>query len=424
MLSGKPVIAGWFITHLHDDHFGGMARFARLYNENVIVKGFYVNFPSITVGNIAASDAIYRVADHMARFAGAKIYTIHSGMTVGFADAQATILATNEDVKQSYWNGASLTANDFFDANDTSTVIRFDVKNKAGNSTTKFMVLGDAGEGVGKVLRYTWTAAELGANIVQVAHHGMNSNEGQNGSTKDVDVALYQTIGASVYLWPAEIVTYENHVARDLDADNSFHNLYNSHSRDVNAWIKANAAEVIPAWENVCLTLPYVAGTYLDSTGIRSGNTVNTATAYSRKLLMTSNFATIDKCAAQRTTPAEGTTKIRFLATVTLDSVDVSKLGSFGFDITMIYNGNVYRWTKEINTIYTSVIAAGETITASEINDGSDYIFAYVLNGVPAGSGETVEFKVSCFGTLTTGEKIASNAYGTFTVTDGVLAAN
>ncbi|MBO4308812.1 MAG: MBL fold metallo-hydrolase [Clostridia bacterium] len=422
VLSGKPVIAGWFITHLHSDHFGGMVRFARLYNEKVTVKGFYVNFPSETIGNIAASGNINFVIDHMARFDGAKVYTIHSGMKIGFADATATILATNEDVKQSYWNGGTLSTNDFWDANDTSTVVRFDIKNKAGNNTTKFMVLGDAGDGLDKALRYTWTATELGADIVQVAHHGMNSDSGNNSSTKDVSTALYSTIGASVYLWPAEIVTYESdHTVRELDADNSFHNLFTSHSRTVNVWIKSNAAEVIPAWENVCLTLPYAAGTYLTESGIKSGNTVNTSTAYTRKLDMT-NVATIDTCAAQQTTPADNKTSIRFLATVSLDDENVSKLGSFGFDITMIYNGNVYRWTKEVDTIYTSVIAAGATVTATEINDGSNYIFAYVLNEVPANA--TVEFHVSCFGTLITGETIASHAVANYTVTNGVLAAN
>ncbi len=422
VLSGKPVIAAWFITHLHDDHFGGMVRLARHYGDKVTVKGFYANFQATTVGDIAASGDIYQVMDSMARFEGSKYYAVHSGMKIGFADATATILATNEDVKQSYWKSGTLTANGFYDGNDTSTVVRFDIKNKDGNNTTKFLILGDACGGINNVLQYTWPAAELSANIVQVAHHGMNTD------TSDITTTLYQTIGAGTYLWPADVLTYEDHTPRAYDAENAFDCLYIGHTRTTNKWIRDNASEIIPAWENVCLTLPYTTGSYLTASGIKDTsrygkNTINTSTAYNRKLQMTT-VATVDAVAMQQTTPSNNTTKLRFLATVSLDDGDISKLGSFGFDITMVYNGSVYHWTKEVNTVYTSVTAAGSAVTAANIHDGSDYIFAYVLNDVPAGDGQTVEFKVSCFGTLSTGEQLTSKAVGTYTVTDGVLASN
>ena len=408
---GKPVVAGWFLTHMHIDHYGLITRFASEgYADRVTVKGFYANLPESTIGDIGATQ-YEATTTGMASYPGAVLYTVHSGMTIGFADATATILCTYEDVKQSYYNG-SLKSNDFYDGNDTSTVVRFDVTDKTGAHVTKFMVMGDASNGAGNALEYTYTAATLRADMVQLEHHGMNANAAATSTS------LYGTIAAPVVFWPADVLTYNTvspRTAQAYTADNTFHNLYNSHSRDVNVWIKSNATEIIPAWDNVCLTLPYTAGTYLDSTGMRSGNTVNTATAYARRVSMW-NAAALKNIGVRVSDPVDGKVDVYFLAAVS--DVTTTNLRHFGFEITMQYGGEIYHWTRTVNGLYTSVRVAGETVTAAE--RGGDYLYAYVLRDVPADT--VVTLTVTTFGRLQTNERLTSSVVKTVTVENGAIA--
>jgi hypothetical protein len=396
---------------MHIDHYGLITRFASEgYADRVTVKGFYANLPESTIGDIGATQ-YEATTTGMASYPGAVLYTVHSGMTIGFADATATILCTYEDVKQSYYNG-SLKSNDFYDGNDTSTVVRFDVTDKTGAHVTKFMVMGDASNGAGNALEYTYTAATLRADMVQLEHHGMNANAAATSTS------LYGTIAAPVVFWPADVLTYNNvspRTAQAYTADNTFHNLYNSHSRDVNVWIKSNATEIIPAWDNVCLTLPYTAGTYLDSTGMRSGNTVNTATAYARRVSMW-NAAALKNIGVRVSDPVDGKVDVYFLAAVS--DVTTTNLRHFGFEITMQYGGEIYHWTRTVNGLYTSVRVAGETVTAAE--RGGDYLYAYVLRDVPADT--VVTLTVTTFGRLQTNERLTSSVVKTVTVENGAIA--
>ena len=250
---GKPVIRAWFITHLHNDHFGGLVRFAQKYASNVTVEGFYYNFPGQNPDteedvDVISMDNLKSTEIAMNMFDGAVKYRkIHSGMTFGFAGATATVLGTHEDVKQSYYKSYSATTNDMKDGNDTSAVIKFTI----GSQT--FMVLGDARMGMSKQLQYSYPASVLKSDIVQVAHHGYTG----------VQDALYELIDASVALWPMDVADYTN------DDNGTYDHLFkyyltNAGDLDIaaNDYIYQNADEIIPAYENVCLTMPYTAKTY------------------------------------------------------------------------------------------------------------------------------------------------------------------
>ena len=271
---GKPVIRAWFITHLHNDHFGGLTRFAEKYSSSVTVEGFYYNFPGQNPDTEENADKIdmnnlKTVEMAMNMFDGAVKYRkIHSGMTFGFAGVTATVLGTHEDVKQSYWKkGTIITtneANDMKDGNDTSAVIKFTV----GDQT--FMVLGDARMGMSRQLQYSYSAGVLKSDIVQVAHHGYTG----------VQDELYEIIDASVALWPMDVLDYSN------DDNGTYDHLFkyyltNTGDLDIaaNDYIRNNADEIIPSYENVCLTMPYTAKTY-------SGGSqyVDLAEAYNTKI--------------------------------------------------------------------------------------------------------------------------------------------
>ena len=158
---GEPVITAWFITHLHVDHYGVLNNFTELYSDRVTVKGFYYNFASQTFGTHNSAEFADSREGFMRDWKGATLYSkIHSGMVMGFAGATVEVLATHEDIKQSYYkNSYYTTANDFNedsesngdDINNTSTVFRVNI---AGQS---IMFLADAQKAVSNALLYTYT---------------------------------------------------------------------------------------------------------------------------------------------------------------------------------------------------------------------------------------------------------------------------
>ena len=260
---GKPVITAWFITHAHNDHYGVLKNFAAKFASSVTVEAFYYNLPEAAVVGEEGTltDASIDEAElFLEKFPSAAKYSkIHSGMTFGFAGVSATVLGTHEDVKQSYYKSNSLTANNFKDDNDTSTVIKFTI----GNQT--LMVLGDARTGMSKQLEYTYPASVLKSDMVQMAHHGYTG----------VQDSLYEAIDASVVLWPMDVI--------DATNDDQLFNYYlnNTGALDIEAndYVRKNADEIIPAYENACLAMPYAAKTY------SGGNqTVDLVKAYNDKL--------------------------------------------------------------------------------------------------------------------------------------------
>ena len=274
--TGKPVIRAWFITHLHNDHYGALTRFATLYSGSVKVDGFYYNFPENTTGGKDNADPVsiqYVKIVEMAmnRFDGAVKYRkLHSGMVFGFAGVTATVLGTHEDVKQSYYRsvdgenltdyfkGYSFKSNDMTDGNDTSTVIKFNI---GGQS---LMMLGDARTGMSKQLEFSYSSSVLKSDIVQMAHHGYSGCQD----------SLYEKINASVVLWPMDVIGKDN--------VEIFKNYYNSDSISANKWIRntSSVKEVIPAYKNACLDMPYAVYTYSGD----GNKTVDIDKAFTNKL--------------------------------------------------------------------------------------------------------------------------------------------
>ena len=178
-----PTVSGWFITHLHGDHFGGLLSFANKYAKSVDVKAFYYNFPSESVGSssndvdVAATKSIVSA---MKKWSAVRYDALHSGMRIGFAGAVADIICTHEDV----YPGSPV------DGNDTCTVIKMTV---AGQ---RIMFLGDARDSQSAVMLNTVSAEVLKADVVQFSHHGYEG----------CSEAFYKTVSASVVLWPMNIV--------------------------------------------------------------------------------------------------------------------------------------------------------------------------------------------------------------------------
>ncbi len=179
----KPVISAWFITHLHNDHYGCLLRFADKYSTKVDVKAFAYNYTLNKIGSSSVS-AVGTINAAMKKWSGAVHYNkLHTGMTLGFADAKITVICTQEDVYP-------MTP---YDANDTCLVLRADIGGQ------RIMFLADACESQSRVMSKNIAASELKSDIVTVAHHGYE------GCLTD----LYKKIDAHTAFWPMAIYGYK-----------------------------------------------------------------------------------------------------------------------------------------------------------------------------------------------------------------------
>ena len=376
VLSGKPVISAWFITHAHPDHYGALNMFAKLYSDSVTVKGFYYNLPGndILVGTDKSYEASnYRFAEIMSRFDGAKLYSkMHTGMTVGFAGATATILYTHEEGTMSYYkNGMSAwfgsKTNEFADANDSSMVIRFTV------GTQSFMVLGDIGENPASWLVYSHAADTLKSDLMQVAHHGYNYTQ---------DIAdLYAKINPDVALWPMDVAYIGKTEAENKELFRQYYACTDGVARPASEWIRENCDETIPAYENVCLPLPYAAKTYSGGQSLP-----DIETAYNSKITTPAPVTYI-----QTKSNEDGTVSLRLVGLTDKTEDELAAADSVAFDIILQRNGKIVAGTSATRTVYTSVLAAGETVTAESL--GGSYLWCYVINGIEATDVITIQVR-------------------------------
>ena len=381
-LEGKPVISAWFITHMHNDHYGVLYSFTNLYSNDVTVKGFYYNFPGQNIGDIYVSN-ISKLEAKMKQWEGAKLYSkIHSGMVMGFAGATVEVLATHEDVSQSYYEQSgfsyNLTENSFESANDTSTVIRLNIKNQ------NIIFLADAQDGIGNALMNTHTKSYLSSDVMQMAHHGFGDG---------VSYKVIETIDPEVILWPQDIVCYENgeiKAGNDGDTKTFVHYYTNSEGKSYIKSAKECASEIIPAYRNEALSLPYTAKT-LYKNGVPDYNTLK-----EQKVQLHNQVKGIYVQSS-----IDGSS-LRIIGVLDMTENDLLAYESFGFNISMIYNGVTYNNSFTTKTVYTSLIANGKPVPAS--NYGGTYFYAIEITDLDFAE-DSIEFILNGTGTTVSGNK-------------------
>lgn len=370
-LSGAPVVSAWFITHLHIDHYGALRAFTNKYLNDVTVEGFYYNFPSEKIGDISGTNA-QSVETTMKSWKDATLYSkIHSGMVMGFAGATVEIISTHEDVRQSYYDNSasySLTKNALKNGNDTSTVFRFNI---AGQ---KILFLGDAYSGTGNAILNTYTASYIKSDIMQMAHHGF---------TDGISKYLIGIIDPDVVLWPMDIIYYKNgEITADIYGDTKtfgyHYNLSNSYVRAV----KSCASEIIPSYKNEELSLPYTANTLYKG---QTADYENLIEAKKKILEATANQSMYVQ-------QSNDQTRIRFIGVLDITEAELETFESFGFDIAMRYNGKTYKISQAVSTVYKSVNAAGQKVTAEEL--GGTYLYVIEIPEIDPATSK-LEFIIS-----------------------------
>ena len=182
----KYTIAGWFISHPHNDHQDGIEYFIEQHGHEVNIENIYFNYAKSSYYDNPSDK------DHTNEREGARATNLreiletkvsrstrivkpHSGQIYNFGSATVEVISTVEDLlptKMPY-------------VNDTSMVLRITV---AGQST---MLLGDASKNMKNIIRSMYDS-HVKSDMVTLAHHGV----------WDFNPELYNEIKAKVLFWP------------------------------------------------------------------------------------------------------------------------------------------------------------------------------------------------------------------------------
>ena len=181
--SGEPVIAAWYISHLHTDHFGGFYAFSEKYSNKVDVQSFYYHFDY--AGSTNTTKPVLMQAMNRGLWDDAVHYgRLHTGMNFSIKGIKFEVFYTLEDLYPT--TAAS------YNFNSTSSVIRATV----GASKRTIIFLADIQYEASDAITANFTATSLKSDIVQYSHHGY---EGPRQ-------VLYGLIQAPMVLWPMNVV--------------------------------------------------------------------------------------------------------------------------------------------------------------------------------------------------------------------------
>ncbi|MBE6593022.1 MAG: hypothetical protein E7642_03405 [Ruminococcaceae bacterium] len=183
---GKIVIAAWFISHPHGDHYPAFIDFIRdHYNdESVVIERVIFNYAYHELYNIKGTAGVeMNGREVIALYESLKQYApelpvlrAHTGQVMDLGSATVEILYTVED----------LLPRKIFNINNTSLVVRV---NTCGH---KIMLLADTCYDSAPIMIKTW-GDYLSSDIMQVAHHGIWP------SIKE----LYDSVRGEVAIYPA-----------------------------------------------------------------------------------------------------------------------------------------------------------------------------------------------------------------------------
>lgn len=183
---GKIVIAAWFLTHEHGDHYGLFVPFCQKYGKQITIEQFICNTPSeVFRCNPRDGGAPYENSFGAGAYeveGGIKVVKAHTGQIIKIRNVEIEVIFTIEDIFPQYLHVF----------NDASMVTRIKM---AGQT---FMMLGDAEQQACNIMLSMY-GDYLKSDIVQIAHHGYGRQP----------FTIYQKIAAKVALWPSDKPTFE-----------------------------------------------------------------------------------------------------------------------------------------------------------------------------------------------------------------------
>jgi beta-lactamase superfamily II metal-dependent hydrolase len=234
---GEIVIAGWFISHPHADHYPAFIDFIKDHadDSDIKIERVFYNHLKNSDYYIASSTADDGKpedlgADHQSIKTAIENYiptvpviNAHTGQIIKFGDVEVEILYTLID---GFTNG-------FENGNQTSNCFRINFK---GDVNQSFMVMGDLYTVGADIMLSVWST-NLKTDIIQVAHHGVWPSNRK----------IYEFIKAKTLIYPASPKNLKKYL---FDMDTGYYG--------VNAEALRNATDVYYASNNmVKLDLPY-----------------------------------------------------------------------------------------------------------------------------------------------------------------------
>ena len=183
-------IAGWYITHYHEDHAGNLLMFAPKYGSLIDADYLIGTAPSVTeYANSYNPTPLYinEIPTICNSFSTPMAYCkVHTGWKFYLRNMELEVLLTHEDLYPQRINSF----------NDSSTIIRTTIYNTNGSgipqgTPTTILWLGDLETKGSQFLRASY-GSYLRSDMCQVSHHGGNGCEW----------ALYQLAAPRCLLWP------------------------------------------------------------------------------------------------------------------------------------------------------------------------------------------------------------------------------
>ncbi len=180
-LSGgkKPVVAGWFFSHSHDDHIAKFLDIIDYHRSEIDIEALYYNFPSVEhrdCGDWGECNKAMtlKFENTMKRIPDIKKVILHTGQRFFVRNLEFITLCTHEDVYP----------NSMADYNDSSTALMLIADG------CKVLFPGDCSKESDKVMvgRYgNW----LKCDVVQISHHGHFGTSPEFYRLADAQCALF-----------------------------------------------------------------------------------------------------------------------------------------------------------------------------------------------------------------------------------------
>ena len=178
-------VHAWLITHPHSDHVGALTKLINEGLQGISIAALYYNFVDddwYQRNEAYRADVVYKAKEAFAKLGEGKLYSnVKRGDVIQVDDVKINILNSPY-----LFNVNAI--------NNFSIAFRMDIGPK------KVLFLGDMGPEAGESLLKDVGAAELKADIVQMAHHG------QYGVNKNV----YEAIRPSICMWNSPAWLYDN----------------------------------------------------------------------------------------------------------------------------------------------------------------------------------------------------------------------
>lgn len=167
----KPIIAAWFLSHAHEDHFGAFISFINKYREDIYLENLIYNWEKI--GDLDITDFEKTLETIKA---DTKIIIARTGQSFRFSDCVFDLLFTGED----------LYPQEICNLNDTSLIMRMDL------SGHRVLWLGDAMNQSSDYICSRYDERSFKCEFLQVGHHGYAGGSEQ----------LYKWANPEILLWP------------------------------------------------------------------------------------------------------------------------------------------------------------------------------------------------------------------------------